>query len=134
MGVMSSYRLRWMRRRWLLRARRKERDLSLMADRTERIGKNTILLFATLRNEQPRLPYFLKYYRDLGVEHFLFVDNGSDDGSAEYLAEQPDASVWRTSASYKASRFGMDWMNALLRRHGHGHWSLVVDVDEFFVY
>ncbi len=134
LGVLTSYRLRWMRKRWLLRARRKGRELTALADRTERLGKRSILLFATLRNEQPRLAYFLKYYRDLGVEHFLFVDNGSDDGSAEYLAAQPDASVWRTTASYRDSRFGMDWMNALLRRHAHGRWALVVDVDEFFLY
>ncbi|MCB1389949.1 MAG: glycosyltransferase family 2 protein [Rhodobacteraceae bacterium] len=134
MGILTSYRLRLMRRRWLIRARRKGRELSVVSDRTGQIGRRSILLFATLRNERPRLAYFLKYYRDLGVEHFLFVDNGSDDGSGEYLAAQPDASVWRTEGSYKASRFGMDWMNALLRRHGHGHWALTVDVDEFFLY
>ncbi len=123
-----------MRQRWLIRARRKRRELAPVSDRTGQIGKRSILLFATLRNEKPRLAYFLKYYRDLGVEHFLIVDNGSDDGSGAYLAVQPDVSVWRTGASYKASRFGMDWMNALLRRYGHGHWTLTVDVDEFFLY
>lgn len=123
-----------MRQRWLIRARRKRRELAPVSDRTGQIGKRSILLFATLRNEKPRLAYFLKYYRDLGVEHFLIVDNGSDDGSGEFLAAQPDVSVWRTGASYKASRFGMDWMNALLRRYGHGHWTLTVDVDEFFLY
>ena len=28
----------------------------------------------------------------------------------------------------------MDWINHLLRRHGHDHWCLVVDPDEFLVY
>lgn len=123
-----------MRKRWLFRAHRKARELSVLVDRTRQIGAHSILLFATLRNERVRLPYFLKYYRDLGVEHFLIVDNGSDDGSAEYLAAQTDVSVWRTDASYKAARFGVDWMNALLRRHAHGRWALVVDVDEFLIY
>ncbi|GAB4260275.1 MAG: hypothetical protein Kow0013_03710 [Pararhodobacter sp.] len=134
MGFLSSYRLRWMRKRWLIRARRKGRELAPLASRTDQIAPDSILLFAVLRNERARLPYFLKYYRDLGVEHFLFVDNGSDDGSAAYLADQPDASVWTTNASYKAARFGVDWLNALLGRHAHGHWALVVDVDEFFLY
>jgi len=134
LGVLSSYRLRWTRKRWLWRARRKGRALIPMADRTDRIGKGAVLLFATLRNERVRLPYFLRYYRGLGVGHFLFVDNGSDDGSADYLAAQPDTSVFVARTSYKAARFGMDWMNALLGRHAHGHWALVVDVDEFFVY
>lgn len=134
MGFVTSYRLRWKRKRWLFRAWRKSRELSSMADRTRQIGPRSILLFCTLRNERVRLPYFLKYYRALGVEHFLIVDNGSDDGSAEYLAAQADVSVWRTGASYKASRFGVDWMNALLRRYAHGRWALVVDVDEFLIY
>lgn len=98
------------------------------------MGPRSLILAATLRNERPRLPYFLTYYRDLGIEQFLFVDNGSADGSLEYLADQPDVSVWSTTASYKAARFGMDWINALLRRHAHGRWALVVDVDEFFLY
>lgn len=123
-----------MRKRWLIRARLKGRALKPVQDRTRALGPHSLLLAATLRNERARLPYFLKYYRDLGVEHFLFIDNGSDDGSCEYLAAQPDASVWSTTASYKQARFGVDWINAVLRRHAHGRWALVVDVDEFFYY
>jgi hypothetical protein len=75
---------------------------------------------STLRNERPRLPYFLRYYRDRGVSHFFFVDNDSDDGTREYLAVQEDCSVWTTPDSYKRARFGIDWMNRLLRRYGTG--------------
>lgn len=103
-------------------------------NRTDKIKPKDILLFVTLRNERVRLPYFLKYYRDLGVNHFVIVDNGSDDGSADYLVDQPDVSLWRADASYKRARFGTDWLNWLLRKYAHGHWALVVDVDEFFVY
>lgn len=134
LGVIESYRLRWRRKRLLARALWRRRELHALSNRTAAIGSEPILLFATLRNERVRLPYFLKYYRDLGVEHFLLVDNGSTDGSAEYLAQQPDVSVWSTQASYKRSRFGMDWVMALLRRYGHGHWCVVVDVDEFLIY
>jgi hypothetical protein len=105
-----------------------------VADRTGAIGARDVLLFACLRNERIRLPYFLDYYRRLGVGHFLVVDNGSCDGSAEYLAGHDDVSLWRAEGSYAAARFGMDWVGALLFRHGHGHWCLTVDADEFFVY
>ncbi|WP_199252608.1 glycosyltransferase family 2 protein [Chachezhania sediminis] len=105
-----------------------------VVDRTAAIRQDDILLFCTARNENVRLPFFLKYYRDLGINHFLFVDNDSSDGSVDYLAEQPDVSVWTTNGSYKRSRFGMDWINHLLRRHGCNHWCLIVDPDEFFVY
>ena len=97
------------------------------------VGPDGILLFATVRNERLRLPYFLEYYRKLGVDHFLIIDNASDDGTSEYLARQTDVSVWHTAHSYQASRFGASTgRNWLLRRHGHGRWVLSVDADEFF--
>ncbi len=80
------------------------------------------------------MPYFLKYYRELGVNHFIVVDNGSDDGSREQLETQDDVTLFHTTASYKSARFGTDWLNWLQRKYAHGHWCLVVDVDEFFVY
>ncbi|QYK42079.1 MAG: glycosyltransferase family 2 protein [Paracoccaceae bacterium] len=134
MGVFESYRLRLRRKRLLARAWWKGRELTPVADRTRAIRREAILAFVTLRNERVRLPFFLRYYRGIGIDHFLIVDNGSDDGSREYLAEQPDVSLWTTESSYKASRFGMDWITRLQRRHAHGHWCLTVDVDEFFVY
>ncbi len=134
MKLWDRYRLRLKRQRWLLRAFRKRREMTSVADRTGRIGAGDVLVFMTLRNERPRLPYFLSYYRAMGVKHFLLVDNASDDGSREYLAEQPDVSLWTSAASYRSSRFGVDWTNRLLRRYGHNHWTLVLDADEFFVY
>lgn len=134
MGVVSRYRLRLARKRWLFRAYRKRLELRSVVSRTKKIKPEDILVFSTLRNERIRLPFFLKYYRDLGVNHFLIVDNGSNEGSHEYLADQPDVSLWTSTHSYKKSRFGVDWLNWLQMRHGHQHWCLVVDPDEFFVY
>lgn len=134
MGAWQSYRLRLQRKRWLVRAFRKRRELKRIADRTAQIRPDDLLLLCTQRNERVRLPYFLRYYRSLGINHFLFVDNDSDDGSLDYLAKQPDVSVWHTGASYKRSRFGVDWLNWLARKYGHGHWCLTVDPDEFLIY
>ncbi|MGR3570232.1 glycosyltransferase family 2 protein [Brevirhabdus sp.] len=134
MSALTSYRLRLQRKRWRIRAMRKRRDLKPVVNRTGAIRNGDILVFSTLRNERARLPYFLQYYRELGVQHFLFVDNGSTDGSAEYLSDHRDVSVWTTGQSYKRARFGVDWLNWLQMRYAHGHWALVVDVDEFFVY
>lgn len=124
-----------MRRKQLrVRALRKRRDLTCVRDRTAGLAAKDVFLFACLRNERIRLSYFLKYYRDLGVNHFFLVDNGSDDGSLEYLQKQKDVTLFHTTASYKKAQFGTDWLNWLQRRYAHGHWALVVDVDEFFVY
>ncbi len=126
--------MRLRRKRIKIRAYRKHFSLRPVADRTGFIRPGDILLFCTFRDEMIRLPYFMQYYRDLGVSHFLMVDNGSDDGGREYLAGQDDVSLWTTRASYKGSRFGVDWLNWLQQRYAHDHWSLVVDADELFVY
>ena len=134
MGAWQSYRLRLQRKRWRIRAFRKRRDLKRVVSRTDQIRPDDLLAFSTLRNEVVRLPFFLNYYREMGINQFLIVDNGSTDGSLDYLASQPDVSVWSTTASYKRARFGVDWLNWLQTKYGHGHWNLVVDPDEFLVY
>ncbi len=134
MGLIGAYRLRLRRKRLLWRAFRRRKQLSPVTKRMATCRSHPLLLFSTLRNERLRLPYFLDYYRKLGVDHFLLIDNGSDDGSREYLSAQPDVSLWATSYGYKQSRFGVDWVMHLLRRYGQNNWCLTVDVDEFLVF
>ncbi|MFQ5621953.1 MAG: glycosyltransferase family 2 protein [Paracoccaceae bacterium] len=126
--------MRLERRRRRLRAIRRSRELRSLHDLTRQISPGDVLLFSTVRNERIRLPYFLRYYRKLGVGHFLVVDNGSDDGTAEYLCRQNDVSLWGSKGSYRESQFGADWLNYLQNRYAHGHWILVVDPDEFLVF
>ncbi len=133
-SVWRAYKLRLRRRRLLLRAVMKRNELSVVADRTKAIRQGDILCFLTMRDEAHRLPCFLSHYRKLGVAHFLVVDNDSSDGGALLLADQPDVSLWRTTASYKASRFGVDWLTWLQMRHSDGHWALTVDADEILIY
>jgi len=132
--LWALYRLRLRRKRLLWRALRSRHRLAAVADRSGAIRRDTILLFATMRNEAVRLPFFLAHYRRLGIGHFLIVDNGSTDGTIEALRNEPDVSLWQTAASYRAARFGMDWMNWLLMRYGRRHWCLTVDADEILIY
>lgn len=134
MSVFSAFSLRLERRRYQARAIRKRAELKSVRDRTEQVGPDDLLVFSTIRNELVRLPYFLEYYRRLGVSHFLIVDNGSLDGGRDFLEGEQDVSLWTTEASYKRSRFGTDWLNWLKFRYGAGHWTLTLDPDEFLVY
>ena len=129
-----AYKLRWRRRRLLARAMAKRRQIHSVTDRTGAIRAGDILCFATMRNEAQRIGHFLDHHRRLGVDHFLIVENGGDDGTRAHLAAQTDVSLWTTPHSYKRSRFGMDWLTWLMMRHGHGHWCLTLDADECLVY
>ncbi|PTQ69749.1 glycosyl transferase family 2 [Celeribacter persicus] len=132
--VWQRYKLRVLRRHLLWRAFRARHELRVVANRTASIGSDAILCVATVRNEAVRLPYFLDHYRRLGVSHFLFVDNDSTDATSELLADQPDVSLWSTSASYKEARFGLDWTTWLQMRYAHGKWCLTLDADELLIY
>lgn len=126
--------MRVRRKRRLLRCIRKSRELRAVQNNTAAIRPGDVLLVSTVRNEKIRLPYFLRYYRELGIDHFLIVDNDSTDGTLDYLSGHSDVSVWHTTHSYKSATFGVDWMNWLKRSYAHDHWVLVVDPDEFFIY
>jgi hypothetical protein len=102
LNVFASYRMRLERKKWRIRAMRRAFDLDRVADRTASIRRGDVLLFSTVRNEAVRLPYFLNYYRGLGVGHFLIVENASDDGTRAYLAQQPDVSLWTTGPATSA--------------------------------
>ena len=105
MSIIGAIRLRARRRRAHYRAFLRRRELTAVADRSKKI-RRAIIFFSTIRNERVRLPYFLQYYRDLGVDHFLFVDNGCDDGTREYLAEQQDVSIWSTTPATRRRASG----------------------------
>jgi len=98
------------------------------------VAPGEIRAFARCRNERLRLPAFLRHYRALGVDRFFMVDNGSRDGTVDYLTEQPDVHLFQTSNRYGQAGSGIDWMNALLTRFGTGMWCVTVDIDELLVY
>lgn len=98
------------------------------------IAPDEILCCLVARNERPRLSYLLDYYRRLGVDRFFVCDNESDDGSVEWLLEQPDVHVWTSGLSFTQANFGSAWFELLLRRHGVGHWCLTIDADEFLFF
>ena len=93
-----------------------------------------IRAFMTLRDEMLRLPQTLDHYRQLGVARFFAIDNGSTDGTREFLLTQLDCHVFLTRNSYSEARYGLEWQHALLDEHGTDHWCLIVDADEWFIY
>ena len=97
-------------------------------------GAGDVLCFSCVRDEALRLPWFLEYHRRIGVDRFFVVDNGSSDGSTDFLLDQADVTVYYTVDSYAANRCGMVWLDELLESHGNGHWSLTLDADELLVY
>lgn len=99
-----------------------------------KLKPSDILACVVVRNEAVRLPFFLEFYRQKGIEKFFFVDNLSSDGTVDYLLRQADVFLWQTPNSFKQGNFGSAWFEVLLRKYGSGHWVLTVDADELFYF
>jgi len=87
-----------------------------------------------VRNEKFRLPFFLDYYRKLGVKEFFAIDNDSSDETQVYLLDQNDVHVFHTTQAYKSSNAGRDWTSEIANKFCLDNWCLTLDVDEFFVF
>jgi len=87
-----------------------------------------------VRNEALRLPYVIDYHRKLGVDHFFVVDNGSEDGSVEWLRQTTGVNAWSTTMAYGEANWGLTWMEVVLRAHRPRGWCLFVDADELLTY
>ena len=119
-------------------------------------GSAGFTLTSVVKNEMYFVPVFLKHYRALGVERFVFLDDRSTDGTREYLLEQPDCMVLGSGRRY-GDIVGLDhpmargawerkgggripdgavrlihvWVNLLARKYAGGRWAVHADADEF---
>ncbi|MDF3064827.1 MAG: hypothetical protein K0R38_428 [Polyangiaceae bacterium] len=95
-------------------------------------AEHECIVVCLVRNGGEHLPSFLEHYRGLGVRRFVFVDNGSDDGSRAALEREPDVTVYETSLPHK--HYENELRRLIIERHCQGRWCLNVDVDELFDY
>lgn len=87
-----------------------------------------------VRNASLRLPYLFEHYRSCGVDRFFVVDNDSNDGTIEFLKDQPDTHSFHTSDNYSESMCGIVWVEHIANQYGIDHWCLFVDEDEILTY
>lgn len=99
-----------------------------------RLATDDVPLIVPVRNERSRLAPFLAHYRRLGVTRFLVVDDQSDDGTYEYLAEQPDVDLYSSNVRFAEAGHGTQWRYALAKSYGFNRYYLSVDIDEYLVY
>lgn len=107
----------------------------------ERISKrhyqkrdDDIPVICKAKNEIAIIRQFLEHHRNIGVRNFLFIDNGSADGTREHLLRQEDCVVFASGDSFPAANFGMDWINHILTAHCLGQWAIYLDCDEHLIY
>lgn len=74
------------------------------------------------------LETLIEHHRRIGVRHFLFIDNGSMDGSTDMLAAHPDVTV--VSNHLPVAEYECHLRAQIARQVFSGGWFLFVDSDE----
>jgi hypothetical protein len=103
-------------------------------------------LYAIVYNEMFFLPAFFDHYRRLGVQQFLILDDGSDDGTERFLREQPDCVllgspfkfgqpliVTSNDGRQSHGRAGIYWKRLIPQHLLPGEFALYADADEFLI-
>ena len=91
-----------------------------------------VVVLCLFRDGMSFLPHFLDYHRKLGVSHFVFVDNRSEDGSTAFLKEQDDATVFYSDLPF--GKYKGPFKKFLSETYGRNNWGLLLDIDECFDY
>jgi Glycosyl transferase family 2 len=98
-----------------------------------KIPQHGVLCMALAHNEAARLRDFLRHHRQLGVVHFLILDDHSGDGTLEMLSAQDDVTVFAPNGTnYRDHKIA--WRREILDNYAEGRWVLVPDMDELFVF
>lgn len=108
------------------------KDLKLIYKNDIKILNKNIYLISVLRDEELLLPYFIDYYKNIGIDQFILIENNSTDRSVEYIKSRKDCNIilFSTQSSYKENLFGTKWVNYILDMYCKNKWCIVVDIDE----
>ena len=87
-------------------------------------------VLCVLKNSLVYMKKFIPYYRELGIRHFVFIDNGSTDGTLEYLRRQEDVTLFTAPYPYEYDKMA-GWLLQALQYSGTDKWYLRLDADEF---
>lgn len=85
---------------------------------------------AVMKDELPNLPEWLDFHRGVGVEHFYLYDNGSTDGTADYLQEGKFEDISLFSTDMDMCQMAC-YYNALTAFTDQSRWMAFIDLDEF---
>lgn len=110
-----------------------EEPLTLIKTATTQKDFSAPIVVCTQRNNIVYLREFLPYYRKIGVRHFVFIDNNSNDESLDYLQKQDDVTLFSAPYAFNGVKKA-GWKLQALSYVGLNHWYLWLDSDEFLVY
>jgi hypothetical protein len=79
------------------------------------------------------IPWFLAYYRKIGICYFVFLDLSKTSDLAAYVADAADVAVWQIRNKLRVSD-ALHALNYLRHRYARDGWCLSVEPYDLFVF
>ena len=92
------------------------------------VASGDVVLIALVRNGRYYLDAFFDHYRAMGVEHFVFIDNGSTDGTIERIKAEPGTVV--DQCDLPLAQYEDLIRQYPAQTYAQNRWCLYVDMDE----
>jgi hypothetical protein len=96
-------------------------------------SKMGVILICVVKNDLLKIKKLVEHHRVLGVQHFAILDNGSRDGTLEWLEKQHDVDLFYVEDKYTTNRREA-WINKIIAFYGLNRWYLILDSDELLAY
>ena len=93
-------------------------------------GADEVTVVALVRDGAYYLDAFFDHYRRLGVRHFVFIDNGSTDGTLDRIRAEPGTVIVQSKLRW--GRFENDFRRYAAETYCRERWVLYADMDEMF--
>jgi hypothetical protein len=103
-------------------------------DRTKSIKSGDVLLLACHNQWNGDITHFCDYYREIGVNHFLFIDYGKAQRCREVVKDIPDVTVFSASGGFRRAGDGYEWRNVVLKRYAKKNFCVLADPGEYLVF
>ena len=93
-------------------------------------GPNDVTIIALARNGSYYLDSFFDHYQSLGIRHFVFFDNGSDDDTIAQIRKRPGTAILQSRLPW--GTYENMFRSYAAQRYAKNRWCLIVDMDEIF--
>lgn len=96
------------------------------------IGEQPIIICVE-KNDLKKVKTLIEHHKSLGFQYFVFIDNGSTDGTIEFLKKLDNVDIIASETEYYTLAKEA-WENRILFYYGFDKWYLILDSDELFNY
>ena len=92
------------------------------------LSNDEVVVICMLKNGSYYLDEMMKHYHSIGIENFLFIDNGSEDNTVKQLTQFRNVTV--VSNALPVAKYEIALRSQIANRIVKGGWFLFVDTDE----